>query len=238
MNKMTSRLLLSLVCGVSLCATVGCASSGSSSSASATGGSGSAAPAGRSGFLPDYSRLEKVKTDKGTELERWVSPTFTKANYQKVLIEDVIFYPTPQPSAQVSNQTLMDIQNYLTQSLRSTLAPIPQVTQPGPGVVRVKVAITAVDTSMSGLKPWDVIPVALVVNGAMAATGTRSRAADLNVEALATDSVTGEPLVMSVRKTEGVTVPNSSTQVTLDTVKSRIDQWSANASEAVIARLK
>jgi hypothetical protein len=192
-----------------------------------------------SGFLPDYTKLEKQKDAKGSELLRWQSPDLNKANYQKILLEPVVFYPAPEPSAQVSDQALKDIQAYLDSSLRTVgLADVPQVTEAGPGVLRIKVAITAVETSNTGLKPWQLIPVALVVQGAKAATGNRAQEVDLDVEALVSDSVSGEVLAMSVRKGKGHELKDKDAQLTLDDAKPRIDQWAQNVAELVQKILK
>ncbi len=60
------------------------------------------APQESSGFLKDYSQLKTEKDPLGFERRIWTSPKLTRANYQKVLVERVIFYPAPQPSERVS----------------------------------------------------------------------------------------------------------------------------------------
>ncbi|MBS0581245.1 MAG: DUF3313 domain-containing protein [Proteobacteria bacterium] len=195
---------------------------------------GGIALAADSGFLPDYTKLQEVRDLNGHAIRQWNSPNLNRANYQKILIDKVTYYPAPKGSEQVSDQTLSDIQQYMDTQLRTVaLKRIPQVTEPGPGVLRVKVAITAVDTSATGLKPWQIIPVALVIQGAKAATGNRPENSNLAVEALVTDSVSDEPLGMSVRAAHGAKLPNGHTQLTLDTVKSRIDDWAANIASLV-----
>jgi hypothetical protein len=217
----TAKILAGLACGASLLVAAGLVM------------------AADSGFLPDYSKLQQVKDSNGKPLRQWISPKLSKANYQKMLIEQVAYYPEPKGSDQVSDQTLKDIQQYMDAQLRAVgLARVPQVTEPGPGVLRVKVAITAVDTSATGLKPWQIIPVALVIQGAKAATGHRPENSNLAVEAIVTDSVTGEPLGMSVREAHGVTLPNSRAQLTLETVKPRIDAWAAGVASLVDKRIK
>lgn len=220
--RTTTRALFTLICGAALCAPAGNA----------------AAADANSGFLPDYSQLQTVTTDKGTELRRWVNPKFQKGAYSKVLIDKVIFFPEPKASAQVSDQSLADIQEYMDRTLRTVaLKDVPQATEPGPGTAEIKVAITAVDTSAAGLKPWQVVPAALVIQGAMAATGNRAVNAHLNVEAIASDSVTHEPLVMIVRDIKGVELKNSREQLTLETVKPRLDRWAASAAAFVAERM-
>jgi Protein of unknown function (DUF3313) len=192
-----------------------------------------------SGFLPDYSQLQKVKDLNGNPIRQWISPNLTKANYQKILLEKVTFYPEPKGSDQVSDKTLSDIEGYLDWQLRTVgFAGLPMVSDPGPGVMRVKVAITAVDTSATGLKPWQIIPVALVMQGARAATGNRAENSNLAVEAIASDSVTGAPLAMSVREARGATLPNSKAQLTLETVKPAIDSWAKGVASLVQKRLE
>jgi hypothetical protein len=187
-----------------------------------------------SGFLPDYAQLHDTKDANGNPLRTWISPKFNKTNYQRIFIERVAYYPEPRGSDQVSDEALRDIQNYMDNQLRTVaLAGIPQTTEPGPGVARVKLAITAVDTSATALKPWQIIPAALVIQGAEAATGKRKRNAVLHIEALIADSVSNEPLAESVRAAKGVTVPDSRTQVTLDTVRGQIDSWARGVASLV-----
>jgi hypothetical protein len=212
-------LLVALTCALSLC------------------GAPRFAGAADSGFLPDYSKLVNVKDALGRPIRRWISPTFNKTNYQKVLIEPVTFYPAAKGSEQVSDQVLGEMQQYLDSQLRSVgLAGIPQTATPGPGVARVQVAITAADTRATDLKPWQLIPAALVIQGARAATGTRPVSANLAVEGMITDSVSNEPLAMAVRETHGVTVPDSRTQVTLATVTPSIDAWAQAVAVMVALR--
>ena len=46
-----------------------------------------------SGFLPDYSRLQPVKTGLGKDAMRWLSPDLTREKYHSVIIEPVVLYP-------------------------------------------------------------------------------------------------------------------------------------------------
>lgn len=192
-----------------------------------------------SGFLPDYSRLESLQNAKGQEWKVWVDPTYQKGVYRKVLVEKPVFYPEPRASAQVSSQALAEIQQYMDTNLRNVaLKDVPQATEAGPGVMRISLAITAVSTSNSGLKPWQVVPAALVVQGALAATGNRKMDAELRVEGIASDSVTGVPIAMFSRKGTGFALKNAREQLTLDTVKPRLDEWAASTAEFVNQRFR
>lgn len=192
-----------------------------------------------SGFLPDYSRLEPVKTKLGKEADRWLSPQLTREHYHAVIIEPVVFYPTPQPTEQVPQKTLDDITSYLTTSVRDVVfKDVPQANAPGPGVARLRIAVTAVSVGNSGMKPYEFIPAALVLSTAMRAAGQRSQDVALSVEALMTDSVSGEPLAMVVRHGSGEQLKNSKTPLTLEQLKSRFDQWAQAASALVDQRLR
>ena len=198
-----------------------------------------AADVPNSGFLPDYSRLQPVKTGLGKDAMRWLSPDLTREKYHAVLIEPVVLYPKPEATEQVPQATLDDITGYLTTSVRDVVfREVPQSTEPGPGVVRLQVAVTAVTVGSSGMKPYEFIPAALVLSTAMRAAGQRSQDVKLSVEALLTDSVTGEPLGMVVRHGSGEQLKNAKTPLTLEQLKKRIDQWAEAAAQMVDQRMR
>ena len=110
-----------------------------------------------SGFLPDYTRLKKVTDAAGNELLRWISPKLNKQNYQQVVLSEPVYVPAPKETAQVSNQVLDEIRAYGRKTLMDKLARQGLLAdKPGPGVLRVNLALTGVTTSTSGLKPWEV----------------------------------------------------------------------------------
>ena len=192
-----------------------------------------------SGFLPDYSRLQPVKTGLGKDAMRWLSPDLTREKYHAVIIEPVVLYPKPEPTDQVPQATLDDITGYLTTSVRDVVFhEVPQATEPGPGIVRLQVAVTAVSVGSTDMKPYEFIPAALVLSTAMRAAGQRSQDVALSVEALLTDSVTGEPLGMVVRHGSGEQLKNAKTPLTLEQLKKRIDQWAEAAAQMVDQRMR
>lgn len=191
-----------------------------------------------SGFLPDYSLLKLVKDPSGNTTERWVSPKLSRENYHAIIVDAVGFYPKPQPSSQVSQETLDKISAYLTAVLSDVvLAAVPHTTEPGPGVLRVRTAITAVATGATSLKPYELVPAAFVFSGAMRLAGKRTQELTLSVEGLVVDSVSGEPLLMVVRQGKGEQIKNTTTPVTLEALKARIDEWAESAGKLVAERL-
>jgi len=194
------------------------------------------ANAQNSGFLKDYSQLQTRKDTKGNELMVWISDKLTRQNYQQIMIDPVEFYPKPAPTEQVSAGTLNDIRSYLDNELRKALgATVPIASTAGPGVARMRAAVTAVSVDKS-LKPYQLIPAALVFSAAMRASGTATYGVKLMVESQIVDSVTGEVLSGAVREAKGVEVKGDA-PLTLKLAQPQIDTWMAYLREEAAARL-
>ena len=96
------------------------------------------------------------------------------------------------------------ILNYTTTTLRSQASKVVRVVnQPGYGVAKAQVAITGVSAVKQGLHACQMIPIALVVTMAKRGVEGTPEDAKLVIEALATDSVTGEVLAKVVRTGTG-----------------------------------
>lgn len=187
-----------------------------------------AAEAPDSGFLRDYSQLKKTKDSQGDTVRRWASPKLTPANYKAVLIEPVVYYPEPQPTEQVSAQTLEDIRAHVDQVVRQTVGEkVVLVEQPGPGVVRMRFAVTAVAAKNVGLKPYQLMPMALVATTVKRTVAGTPQKATLANEVELTDSVTNELLGARVRVVTGERLAENAAgenEVTLAAVKAAIDE--------------
>ncbi|MEO4048009.1 DUF3313 domain-containing protein [Pseudomonas sp. CAU 1711] len=187
-------------------------------------------PSQYSGFLGDYSQLQPATSASGAPVMRWVSPNYQATQFRSVYIEKPVFYPAPTPSAQVSQATLDQVTGYLQQAMRRELqGRMPVVEQPDTDSLVLRSAITAVNVSTEGLKPYEVIPVALVLAAASTAAGTRDRNTDIYVEMEALDARTSQPVVRVVRKGHGLTLENSSSQLSLDDLKPVLDVWARDA---------
>jgi hypothetical protein len=153
------------------------------------------------GFLGDYSHLESVKGEGGEEIRRWTTSKNIKGKYLKMIVDPVAFYPEPAPSAQVSLEAINEVRNYTDSALRTELSKSYTIVhQVGPGVARVRLALTGVTTAQEGLAVYEYIPVAAILAGVSKATGQRDENAFIMVEGLVTDSQSGEKLGMAVRK--------------------------------------
>jgi hypothetical protein len=177
-----------------------------------------------SGFMSDYSGLQAVQSASGKEVMRWQDPAFKLSNYSEVVYQPVKFYPAPKPTEQISDQTLEQLLAYTNQQLRAAMGERLKLAQtPGPRTLIFRGAITGVDTANEGLKPYQVIPVALVVSGAMAAAGQRTQDTELYLEGEFVDASSGKPVVKVVRKGFGKKVDNASQVVTFNDLKGTID---------------
>jgi hypothetical protein len=189
-----------------------------------------------SGFLKDYSQLEVKKDSKGVERKIWISDKLNGQNYQKIIIDSIDFFPKPQPSDQVSMGALNDIRGYIDSGARKAFgASIPLVSTAGPGVVRMRWAITAASVDKS-LKAYQLIPVALIFTAAKRGTGNASYDVKLMIETELVDSVSGEVLARSVREAKGVEVKGDA-PLTLKVAQPQIDTWLAAVQDIVAARL-
>ena len=195
-----------------------------------------------SGFLRDYTRLQASKDAKGVPIRNWVSSRFTPANYNALLVDPITFYPEPQPSEKVSAAELQRMLAYTNEVHKQAVSKrFKLVDRAGPGVVRLRIAITSVAAREEGLKPQQFVPLAFVATMASrAAKGGAPQRAFLLVEAEATDSTTGELLGSRVRVATGERLGKVANVdvVTLDAVKPILDEIAEDAYEELPKYLK
>lgn len=189
------------------------------------------APEKYSGFLKNYSGLQETQSASGKTILRWVDPSFKSSNYDKLIFNPLTYYPVPKPTTQLGAQTLDKILAYANQQLKASAEKrIQLVSKPGPRTLIFHGAITGVDSSKQGLQFYEVIPVAMIVAGTEAATGHRTMETNLYFEGELIDSSTNKVVMKVVRKGEGKTVSNESAPITVDSLKSVIDDMATDAS--------
>ena len=188
-----------------------------------------------SGFLKDYSRLEEAKSPSGAEVMRWVDPKLNVNKYTRVYIEPSQFYPAPQPTAKIPQSTLNGITHYYDQALKREISKsLPLASAPGPGVIVVRPAITAVSSKTEGLKAYEIIPVALVAAAVSTATGIRDQETDLATEAVFIDGQSQDVVAQVVRKGTGKPLENDSQVMTANDVKNVIDGWASDMHQSYL----
>lgn len=215
---MRTSLCVKAACLTGLLALAGCSSSVT-------------VPEKYSGFLKNYSGIQETKSASGKTILRWVDPSFKSSNYDKLIFNPLTYYPVPKPTTQLGAQTLDKILAYANQQLKASAEKrIQLVSKPGPRTLIFHGAITGVDSSKQGLQFYEVIPVAMIVAGTEAATGHRTMETNLYFEGELIDSSTNKVVMKVVRKGEGKTVSNESAPITVDSLKSVIDDMATDAS--------
>lgn len=183
-----------------------------------------------SGYLKNYGDLQEVKTPSGTPVMRWVDPEADLASYQAIYLKPTVLYPEPKATEKVSAQTLQQLARRCDKAAAAELGKVKRlVNKPGPGVLVIAPAITAATANTEGLKPYEVVPVALVQAGVTTAAGTRDEDSHLYMEFLVTDGATGANVAKSVRKMQGSDLENRQSQIQDNTFDAAIKQAAADA---------
>jgi hypothetical protein len=152
----------------------------------------------------DYGELEMTTDELGHEVLRWQSSDLIPGAYESLMIDEIVFYPAPKATPQISEELLIEIREYSNAALLHEVSKVVPVTsQPGSDVLRMRMAITGISTSTEGLKGYEYIPIAAIIAGVTSATGSRNREAFFVVETELLDSMTGERMFINVYNEEG-----------------------------------
>jgi hypothetical protein len=180
-----------------------------------------------SGWMNDYDSLVFSE-------ERNAYLFFNEAkrgSYSKVILDEVVIY---SENGEAGGQIAEESTSYLAKGLADLLASKGMAaSDPGPGILRIKLAITAVEKSKEDLKAYNFVPVAAVFRGAQAATGNVATYIDAMFEAEMVDSVSGERVAAIVAKGIEETEKRSGDDLTFDDVKPTLDKWLAQYSETL-----
>jgi hypothetical protein len=95
-------------------------------------------------------------------------------------------------------------------------------------VLVVRPAITAVSAKTKGLRPYEVIPIALVAAGVSTVTGIRDQDTSLSTEAQFLDAGTNKVVAQVVRKGAGAELENSDQVMTAKDAKAVLDGWATD----------
>lgn len=139
-----------------------------------------------SGFLTDYSRLEPDEQYPGDLT--WEKPGVDLRIYDRLLIDPVVvIVDEDSKAAALGEEVLRKVASAYSRILRETIAPYyTVVTEPGPTVLRLRIAITDVEPALESAED----PLGVSVGHAA-------------MEAEMTDSVTGEQLAAAVDRMAG-----------------------------------
>lgn len=200
-----------------------------------------AKPTEFSGYLGNYDQLTEATDEQGHKILRYVNPKprLKEGSRTKIILDDIVFYPPvdeaalaeADPKGQITKEALMKIRDYANEALRREVGKVMTLTnQPGPDTLRIRIALTGVSASTQELKFYEYIPVGLVIAGITTAIGERDLDAFVITEGELLDSVTGERLYMSVRKSKAVEqLKDTKDPLTADHVRKVIDDAAVEA---------
>jgi hypothetical protein len=181
------------------------------------------------GFLPDYSRLTADPDREDTK--KWINEEAQFSRYKSFMIDPVVSHLSPElikMGARPDATLLNEVTRYMHEALvREYSKYWPVVEQAGDDVLRLRTAITGVNTAGGLNSPVDYLPFMLA---ARVATGDASRKAYVHMEGYYSDSVTGE-LIWEI--TQAATGKKASDQasIKLDDLKDVIDRWAKQAAK-------
>jgi hypothetical protein len=188
-----------------------------------------------SGFLGDYSKLKEVKDAAGDKVMRYVNPKLKPGAYQSVLLDPTQYYPAPKATAQVPASTLTAVSNYVDKEMRAKLlSKLSIASEPGPGVLRLRLAITAEGSKTPNLKPYQYIPFAFIATEVIG----RGKVATIKIEAELVDSVSGELMGAAVRDGVGAKLANDKAVLELKDLQPLLDKWIATSSTFIADSMK
>ncbi len=169
---------------------------------------------GSSGFLEDYSQLEP---DPDTPAQRsYINPNADFAGYQKLIVDPVVVWEGERSKfSGVTPEDLEALTRYFSAALREQLGlEFQLVEQPGPGTLRLRIAIVGAKRSGASADPHQV------------------EAVSIEVEVL--DASSGERLVAAADSRVDEAAPAGSSPKGSD-VRSALDYWAEVARERLTA---
>jgi len=185
-------------------------------------------------FLGDYSKLQEG--GEGRALLVYINPQVDFKVYNAIMMDPVRLYASGKHGMEkLTPEDRQIILNYADAVIREQLGKdYKLVTAPGPGVMRLRVAITeAEDANVTLDTISTVIPIGLALNGLVAlGTGEWSFTGSAGVEAEGLDSVSGKRLFAAVDRRTGAKVTGKGDKFDdWRTVKNAIDYWAVKLRE-------
>lgn len=154
-----------------------------------------------SGFLGAHYRDLQPGPEGGVKM-RWLQPGVDFSKYNKLMIDSVVFYYAPDSEDKsVDPEEMKELADAFDQALVDALKDkYPIVSEPGPDVVRLKIAITNIKKSrpvISGIT--SVVPIGLGINILKkGATGSWTGSGATSTELMALDSESNSVIAVAV----------------------------------------
>jgi hypothetical protein len=154
-----------------------------------------------SGFLGDKYQNLQPGPEGGAKM-RWVKPGVMFGNYNKFMVDSVIFFFADDSQYKgIEPNEMKELADGFNQAIVEAFKDkYPIVAEPGPDVARIRIAITGVKASKpvaSGVS--SILPVGLAVSVVKkGATGSWSGSGATSAEVEVLDSMTNDPLFAAV----------------------------------------
>ncbi len=152
-----------------------------------------------SGFLQDYSLLEEGV--EGTGVKTWIKPGASLEGYDKLLLERAELWISEKSRREIGEGDLANLLGYFRRIVETEFGGLwPIVDSPGPGVLKVRVAITELAPANPYLNSiTGIVPQGRTISKLVElTTGTSLFVGSIMAEAEILDSVTGELLAAGI----------------------------------------
>ncbi len=180
------------------------------------------------GFLGDYSQLKEGDKEEAQLI--YINPDADIQSYTSILMDPIRIYASKENNMMnVSSEQQRKILNYADAAVREKLAADYMfVEEPGPGVMRLRIALTEAEGSRVVLDTVStIVPIGLALSGIQKlATGSCSFVGSAGVEAELQDSLTGTRLMAGVDRRMGGKITGKFDKFDKwRTVKNAVDYW-------------
>jgi hypothetical protein len=164
-----------------------------------------------SGFIPDYSLLQPVKSPEGTKISRYQNPDVNEESYTAIIIEP-IFINQAHVDEKLTPEIVEQTRQTLNQAIRDHIGKtrFNIASEPGPGVARVAIAISGAELDNEGLKPRNLMPISAAIKAVSFLAGKNSKIPVLLIESKITDSQSDALLRAGMITINGETFRNES----------------------------
>ena len=181
----------------------------------------------RSGFLKDYDQLRPVHGTRG--LLFFADKSFDFKSYTKFAFDPVQVITVPQKGGQKITPEVEDrLKSEALAAFKKALEPDYQVVDAaGPGVLRVRFAITGVKPVKPDLNPSNFIPIGIIVHAGQAAMGKSRKYAELSGEMEVLSPADKRAAAASFKR-RGTEKLGKGYAITWEQMDAIIGQWAVN----------
>jgi len=181
-----------------------------------------------SGFLEDYSGLRPSPDTKGAW--SYKKPGMNLTPYSKVMIDPLVVWPSPNSSYQGINTVTMWrlAQAFHTRMVKTLQDGYPIVQEPGPGVLRLRAALTDVTLVRPEIKaPGPLLPLVgeVLLQSSEKISGFNAMSGQAAIEAELLDSQTHERLAAYIEKRKSGEILMTKDSHSLSPIIAVFDYW-------------